>query len=260
MQITRHTHVPTLRLQGPTPPPTPQPPEEPTPEAGESRFWPGVGGFAAGLGAGAASGAAGLLLSGQVGRVIDATMPALANLPSSTLPVALLTASAVTIGAVAAAGISAVVGAKIAVGAARGDEKPDMTDNLQSNAAKKASPYAQNSAELRENLQGVQTAQSFKQAAASGFRAGATLAGPAGAASGKVQTALFGAMLGCAAALPLVALTGTNWAMIPGALGGALLGQKIGEPAGHAAASLVMGGLGAAGACAYHAFNRPEQA
>ena len=258
MQITRHTHVPTLKLSATPPPPPPEPPQEPAPPGGDSVFWPTVGGAAVGIGAGLASGAAGLVLANQVAKVVEATMPAVAGgNPTSVLPTLLGAAIWASVGAVAASGISAVVSARIAAGAARGDEKPDMTDNLQSNAAKKQSPYAQYSGEVRENLEGIKTAQTFKQAAASGFRAGAALAGPAGAQSGKAQTALFGAVVGCVAALPLVALTGSTWALVPGALGGAALGHKIGEPAGHAAASLVVGGLGAAGASVYHAFNRP---
>jgi hypothetical protein len=144
-----------------------------------------------------------------------------------------------------------VVGAKVANAAATGAAKPDITSN--SNEVKGKKLLDQAGAELREHLGSIKSAAGTKAAAAAGFRAGASLGGPAGATAGKIQGMILGAAMGSAAAIPLMGLVAHPAVLIPGALAGAWLGHKIGEPVGYAAGSLALGTLGAIGGAGYHA-------
>lgn len=201
-----------------------------------------------------ASGAAALALTGQLSKVVAATAPAVQALAPGTGGLLLQAGAAALLGSAVAVGAGAVVGARVAHAAANGATRPDITQGPAEQ--KNQSPYRQYAAELRENVSGVASAESFKGAAGAGFRAGVAIGGPAGAAAGKIQGALLGAALGGVAALPLMNLVPHPAALIPGALAGALLGAKIGEPVGYAAGALTLGAAGAVGGAACHVFHR----
>lgn len=210
----------------------------------------GAGGFVAGTGAGLASAGATYVVAQQLGRIVDATVPALDGIAPGAGVILAQAAKYALLGSALVAGVGGAVGAQVAFAAANGATKPGITESPEEIQGGR---YRQNAAELRENLGAIGKAETFKSAAAAGFRAGATLGGPAGATAGKIQGALLGAALGGVASVPLMGLVSHPAMLIPGAIAGALLGAKIGEPVGHAAGSFALGALGAAGGAAYHA-------
>jgi hypothetical protein len=190
-----------------------------------------------------------LLVTSQLGRVLNATIPSVSAVAPGTSGLLLQAAGISLLGATVAVTAGACVGAKIAVGAAQGAVKPDITQS--GHEQKGVKKYQLNSAELRQNLAAIPAAENWKAAAGAGFRAGASIGGPAGAAAGKIQGAVLGAALGSVAAVPLMALISHPAVLLPGALLGGMLGHKIGEPIGHAAGSFALGALGAVGGVVY---------
>ncbi|MBT9587160.1 hypothetical protein IV102_27705 [bacterium] len=233
-----------------TPGQTPTPPQDGVEVGGGRPFLCGAGGALAGAAAGVASGASVLLAANGLGRVLNATMPTVSSIAPGTTGILLQAAGLSLIGATVAIAAGACVGAKVASGAAKGAVKPDITQS--GNEQKGVTKYQVSSAELRQNLSSLKSAKSWTEAAGSGFRAGASLGGPAGAAAGKIQGALLGAALGGVAAIPLMGLISHPAVLLPGAVFGAMLGHKIGEPLGYAAGSFTVGALGAAGGALYH--------
>ncbi|MFN8609861.1 MAG: hypothetical protein U0931_20140 [Vulcanimicrobiota bacterium] len=231
-------------------PPTPPPSSGDQVEVKGPSLLAGTGGVLAGAAAGIASGGAALLVAHQLGRVINATTPTVAQLAPGSTGILLQVAAAALIGTAGAVVAGSVAGARVANAAATGASKPDMISNSSEVQGKKLLEQA--GAEMREHLTSVKSAGGFKGAAAAGFRAGASLGGPAGAAAGKIQGMLLGAALGSVAAVPLMGLIAHPAVLIPGALAGAWLGHKIGEPVGYAAGALALGTLGAAGGAVYH--------
>lgn len=260
----QHNIARSLKNPGENQPPTPEqptpPPQDSVESGGGRQFLAGAGGALAGTAAGIASGAATFLVANQLGRVLNATMPAVASVAPGTTGILLTAAGASILGAGVAVLAGTCVGAKVAAGAARGDVKPDITQS--GHEQKGVGKFQQYSAELRENVQGVGTAKSYKGAFGAGFRAGAAIGGPAGAAAGKIQGALVGAALGGFAAVPLMGLISHPAVLIPGAIAGALLGHKIGEPVGHAVGSLTLGTVSGLGGLVCHAVagDKPDQA
>ncbi|MBS2034349.1 hypothetical protein JST97_05145 [bacterium] len=235
--------------QNPTPP-TPPPTSGDQVEVKGPSLLAGAGGVLAGTVAGLASGGAALLVTHELGRVINATTPTISHLAPGTTGILLQVAAAALVGTAAAAVAGSVAGARVANAAATGATKPDITANSSAVQGKKLLEQA--GAELREHLASVKSAQGTKAAAGAGFRAGAALGGPAGAAAGKIQGIILGAAMGSVAAVPLMGLIAHPAVLIPGALAGAWLGHKIGEPVGYAAGALALGSLGAAGGAIYH--------
>ena len=233
--------------------PDPAPPTPPTGDQVELKapnLLASTGGVLAGAAAGIASGATAFFITGQLGRVIHATSPAVTQLAPGTSGLLLQVAAAALVGTAAAVVAGSVAGARVANAAATGATKPDITAGSSEVAGKKL--LNQSGAELREHLSSVKNADGYRSAAAAGFRAGASLGGPAGAAAGKVQGMILGAALVSVAALPLMGLVAHPAILVPGAIAGAFLGHKIGEPAGYAAGSLALGTLGAVGGTVYH--------
>lgn len=238
--------------QDPTPPtpPTPPPSSGDQVEVKGPSLLAGAGGVLAGTLAGVASGGAALLVTHELGRVINATTPVISHMAPGTVGILLQTAAAALVGTAAAVVAGSVVGAKVALAAASGATKPDITTNSSEVQGRKLLEQA--GAEMREHLATLKTADGTKAAVAAGFRAGASLGGAAGAAAGKIQGMILGAAMGSVAAVPLMGLVAHPAVLIPGALAGAWLGHKIGEPVGYAAGALALGSLGAAGGAVYH--------
>lgn len=233
------------------------PPQVPSPggDGPEDRFqWKPVfaaaGGTVAGLGAGIAASYGTTAVSSALGRVMNATMPAISGLPGGTAGLLLTAAGAALLGSAVAVAAGARVGGQIAYQAAAGASKPDVT---QSGTPKGAQKYQQNAAELRDNLGRIAEAPSVKAAASAGFRAGASLGGPAGARVGVIQGVLLGAAMGGIAGIPLLTLVSHPAVLLPGAVAGAFLGAKIGEPVGYACGAVGVGAVTAAGSAVYRA-------
>jgi hypothetical protein len=167
-----------------------------------------------------------------------------------------------------AAGAGVAAGAVVAYHAAAGAEKKDdalRVSEYQGENAKRSKTSAYFAelkdfgAELRSSLGSLKSAESFGSAAKSGFDAGSALGAPIGGAAGKIQGFGWGIALGTLASLPIAAALPPQVSapiMIGGALLGAGLGSKAGEPIGAFCGSIAGGAVGAIGGLGYHGVSK----